>query len=104
MTNLQENGFPVVQSRFSSVYWPPLIHLAICLVSMLGYLVPSLQFLGILGSLLTIADFPLSIVTMMLAYSQHGELAAVFEVVVGTLWWYFLSWMVQFLAAKVRGK
>jgi hypothetical protein len=72
---------------------------------MLGYVVPSLQFLGILGSVLTVADFPLSIVTMMLAYSQHSEFAAAaFQVVVGTLWWYFLSWTVQFVAAKIRGE
>ena len=44
--------------RLHWFYWPPLIHLAICLIALLGYIVPSLQFLGILWSLLTIADMP----------------------------------------------
>ena len=83
---------------------PPLIHLAICLVAMLGYIVPSLQFLGILWSIVTIADIPVSIVTVVLAFGRHSVLAPVWAVVAGTLWWYLLCRTAEFLAAKIRGE
>ena len=89
--------------RLPWFYWPPLIHLAICLIALLGYIVPSLQFLGILWSLLTITDMPVSMVTMRLAFSQHGVLAGVWATVVGTLWWYLLCRAAAFLAGKMRG-
>jgi hypothetical protein len=89
--------------RLQWFYWPPLIHLAICLIALLGYIVPSLQFLGILWSLLAIADIPVSIVTMGLAFSQHGVLAGVWVTVVGTLWWYLLCRAAAFLAGKMKG-
>ena len=90
--------------RLRWFYWPPLIHLAICLIALLGYLVPSLQFLGILWSLLTIADIPVSMVTMRLAFSQHGVLAGVWATVVGTLWWYLLSRASDTVIRRLRAK
>jgi hypothetical protein len=86
------------------VYWPPLIHLAICLVAMLGYVIPSLQFLGILWSVVTIADFPVSLVTVGLAFSNNGVLAGIWAVVAGTLWWYLLCRTAEFLATKMKAK
>jgi hypothetical protein len=89
--------------RLDWFYWPPLIHLAICLLALAGYLVPNLQFLGILWSLLTIADMPVSMVTAGLAFSQHGVLAGIWVAVVGTLWWYLLCRAAAFLAGRMRG-
>jgi hypothetical protein len=71
---------------------------------MLGYLVPSLQFLGILWTVVTIADFPLSIVTVALAFSQHGVIAAVWALVAGTLWWYLLCRAAESLSTKMKVK
>lgn len=87
---------------FRWIYWPPLVHLAICLIALLGYVVPALQFLGILWSLLTIVDIPVSLVTAALAFSHHGVLAGLWATVVGTLWWYFLCRVAQSLAGKIR--
>jgi len=85
-------------------YWPPLIHLAICLIALVGYVVPSLQFLGILWSLVTIADIPVSMATMGLAFSQHGVLAGVWATVVGTLWWFLLSRAADMVIRRFRAK
>jgi hypothetical protein len=92
---------PVVRNRIRWIYVPPLVHLAICLVAMIGYIVPSLQFLGILWTILAIADFPLSAVTIMLAWG-HGALAAVWAVGAGTLWWYLLSLTAASLVGRIR--
>ena len=78
------------QKRFGWVYIPPLIHLVICLTAMSGYLVPRLQFLGILWSVITIVDLPVSLVTVALVW-KHEVLAGVWAVLAGTWWWYFLS-------------
>ena len=93
-----------LDKRFPWFYWPPLVHLAICLIAMLGYIVPSLQFTGILMSLVTIADIPVSFVTVGLAFSQHDVLAGIWVVVAGTLWWYLLCRTAAFLAAKIRSR
>ena len=77
---------------FKKVYILPLIHFAICMVAILAYaLPPGLQLLGILWVVLNVVDFPVSAVTIMFAASNHGFLAGAWTVVVGTLWWYFLS-------------
>ena len=91
------------KNRIRWVYWPPLVHLAICLIALLGYVVPGLEFLGILWSLLTIVDIPVSLVTAALAFSQHGVLAGIWATVVGTLWWLLLCLMADFLGRKIRG-
>ena len=85
------------------IYVAPLVHLGICLVAMLGYVAPSLQFLGILWSVMTIADIPVSMVTLALAFSRHGLLAGTWATVAGTLWWYLLCRTAEFLAGKIRG-
>ncbi len=70
---------------------------------MLGYVIPGLDFLGILFSLLTIADMPVSFVTVALAFSNHGALAGVWVIVAGTLWWYLLCLAAEFLSRKIGG-
>jgi len=79
-----------------------LIHLAICSVAILAYILPpQLQFLGILWVVLNIVDFPISVVTIALAW-RYGVLAGAWIVIVGTLWWYFLSMAASFLRRKLR--
>jgi hypothetical protein len=90
------------RDRFRWVYWPPLIHLAICLVAMLAYIVPSLQLLGMLQSVIAIADFPVSFVMLVLDFSSHGMLAWVWALIAGTMWWYLLCLTAEFLAARIR--
>ena len=77
--------------NFKPIYIPPLIHLGICAVALLAYVLPQqLQFLGILWVILNIIDFPVSIVAIAAAWA-NGVLAGAWIIVVGTLWWYFLS-------------
>jgi len=90
------------RNGFRWIYWPPLLHLAICLIALLAYVAPSLQFLGILWSLVVIADMPVSMVTIALA-SHHSVLAGTWATVAGTLWWYLLCRAAEFLAGKIRG-
>lgn len=82
------------KSRLPRVYWLPLMHFLVCIMAMSGFLVPQLQFLGILMTFVNIADLPISFVAFALSF-HHDALAWIWMVVVGTLWWYFLSWAVQ---------
>ena len=84
------------------VYILPSIHFAICLLSMLAYVLPpKLQFLGILWVVLNVVDFPVSGVAVMLAW-PNGFFAGAWIVVVGTLWWYLLSMAAVLLRRKLR--
>lgn len=85
------------------VHWVPMIHLVVCVIALFGYLAPALQFLGILMSVVTIVDMPISLVTIALAFSHHEVFAGIWVTVVGTLWWYLLCRIAEFLAAKIRG-
>ena len=70
---------------------------------MLGYVVPGLDFLGILFSLVTLADIPVSFVTIVLVFSNHAVLAGIWALVAGTLWWFLLCLTAETLARKIRG-
>jgi hypothetical protein len=85
------------------LYWLPLIHFAVCIIAMLGYAVPHLQFLGILMGFVNVVDLPISLVAFALSF-HHDVLAWMWTVVVGTLWWYLLGRAVQLLASKFRAK
>jgi hypothetical protein len=87
------------QKRIRWIYWPPLIHFGICITAMLGFVVPPLQFLGILMMFVNIADFPISLVGLALAF-HHGALAWIWIVGVGTLWWYLLARAAEFVFNK----
>ncbi len=76
------------QSRW--VYVLPILHLCVCSLALIGFVIPALQPWAIVFELLWIADFPFSIVGFILAW-QHPALAMIWMVVVGTLWWYALS-------------
>ena len=79
-----------IQVRFRWAYVPPGVHLLICLVALSGYIIPKLQFLGILWTVITVVDLPLSIVTIALAW-KYSLLAGTWAVIAGTWWWYFLG-------------
>lgn len=83
------------------VYVLPIAHLCACLISMSGHVVPQLQFLGIVWVFIVLVDFPVSAITYAIAW-KHGIVAGIWVVVVGTLWWYFLSRIVEIWVAKLR--
>jgi len=58
------------RKRFRWIYWPSLVHLAICLIALLGYVARESAVSGDTWSLLTIFDIPVSMVTIALAFSQ----------------------------------
>jgi hypothetical protein len=87
------------EKRLPLVYWLPLLHFAVCITAMLGFVVPQLQFLGILMMFVNIADLPISFVAFALSF-HHGALAWIWMVVVGTLWWYVLGRAAQFLHSR----
>ena|ERR1700732_4774412 len=71
-------------------YFLPVIHICACAITMSGHIVPSLEFLGTGWTYIMIADFPISLVAVALAWG-HGAVATAWIFVVGTVWWYLLS-------------
>ncbi|MGA7855560.1 MAG: hypothetical protein WCA15_19740 [Candidatus Acidiferrales bacterium] len=84
------------------VYLFPLAHLCLCLVSLPGYVIPGLQYWGILWTFIMTADLPISIVGYVLAFSGNSTLAVVWIFVAGTLWWYVLGCAFEFVIEKVK--
>jgi len=74
----------------------PCLHVCLWTVSYLGMVIPSLQYLGIIQSFMLLADLPISILAYVLAFNSPG-LAALWMLVGGTLWWYFLSCIAEHL-------
>jgi len=87
--------------RASWVYLLPLVHLSACLISMVGYLIPSLQYLGIVWVGIMLVDLPVSAIGYALAW-KHGTFTAIWVVVVGTLWWYLLGRGAELLINKLK--
>lgn len=88
------------RKRFHALYGAPIIHLALCLTMYSGIIVPRLQFLGILGTVVTLIDLPF-VTFGTIALSFHYPLLAIIcQVVGGTLWWYLLSWAFFTLNSK----
>jgi hypothetical protein len=70
----------------------------------LGYLVPSSEyFVGRVWTCLMLVDFPVSLITLALAW-KYSVLAAIWMVVVGTLWWYLLSRVAELVVRKFKGR
>ena len=89
--------------RLRWVHVVPLIHFFVCLAAFSGYVVNALQPLGILVSILVIADLPVSILYGVLAMSgQHDVLALGCLVLGGTAWWYGLCRTAEKIAMTVR--
>jgi hypothetical protein len=72
------------------VYFLPILHFCACLMSTLRYFVPGLQYLSVMWDFVVRVDFPISLVADALT-PKFAPLAAIWIVVVGTLWWYLLS-------------
>ncbi|MGC1968161.1 MAG: hypothetical protein WA673_17000 [Candidatus Acidiferrales bacterium] len=91
-----------VTSHKRWVYLFPLAHLCLCLVSIPGYVIPGLQYWGVLWTFITNADLPISIVAAVLAFSGNPTLGVVWIFVAGTLWWYVLGCALEFVINKVK--
>ena len=70
-------------------------------MSYIGYVVHSLQYLGIIFSVILLADLPISIVAYALAW-KYPAAAALWILVAGTSWWYLLSRGADYLARRYR--
>lgn len=72
------------------IYFLPILHFCACLMSTLRFFVPGLRYLSVMWDFVVRADFPISLVTDALTL-KFASLAAIWIVVAGTLWWYFIS-------------
>src|SRR5271168_3064948 len=89
------------RKKQSWIYFLPGLHLCACLFSMVGLVIPPLQFLGRYFSFLLIADLPVSILTIALLW-RYSTFAWVWILVAGTLWWYLLSRCADVLFSLIR--
>jgi hypothetical protein len=89
------------EKRSQWVYLLPATHLFACLISLSGYLVPQLQILGIVWVFIVLIDLPVSAIFYALAWN-HGVIAGIWVIVVGTWWWYFLGRKIESLINKIR--
>lgn len=89
--------------QFRWVYLVPLIHVCACLISMIGLIVPSLQYLGISWSFIMLADLPISLVAYGLGW-KYSVLADLWIFVAGTLWWYSLSCAAELVVRKFKAR
>ncbi len=92
---------PGAAKRFRWVYFPPLFHLSLCSLVVLGLTVPDLKSSVTTWNFLMLADLPISLVAFALAWN-HSSLAAVWIAVAGTLWWYLLACGVDFVLARFK--
>jgi len=83
------------------VYFLPSLHLSLCLVSMLGLLIPELQVLGIIWSFIMLADLPISIVAYAMGW-KYSWIGVIWIIGAGTLWWYALSCGLKFVYGRYR--
>jgi len=83
------------------VYFLPILHFCACLMSTLRYFVPGLQYLSVMWDFVVRVDFPVSLVAYALT-PQFAPIAAIWVLVVGTLWWYLLSRAGETLFHKIK--
>jgi hypothetical protein len=81
------------------IYFLPILHFCACLMSTLRYFVPGLQYLVVIWDFVLHADFPVSLVAYGLR-PKFAPLAAIWILVAGTLWWYVLSRVAEFMFNK----
>jgi len=84
----QSQQSEVVSAGYTSL---PLLHIAVCLLILLGYAVPKLEPLIMGTELLIFADLPISLPTVGWAMGYHVLPALASLFIAGTLWWYLLS-------------
>jgi hypothetical protein len=85
------------------VYLVPIIHLSACAISFIGYLIPSLQFFGIVWVFIVLVDLPVSAIFYALAW-KYSLIAGLWVVVVGTLWWYFLGRAIERWIKRIKAR
>src|SRR5271156_1435186 len=85
------------------VYFLPILHFCVCLMSTLRYFVPGLQYLSVMWDFVVRVDFPISLVANALT-PKFAPLAAIWVVVVGTLWWYLLSRVAEYLFDNFKSR
>src|ERR1700730_14439780 len=78
------------------IYFLPSLHLSACLISFVGILIPSLQYIGILFTFILAADLPISLPAYFLAW-KYPAFGLIWVFVVGTAWWYLLGRCAGFL-------
>ena len=76
------------------VYFLPILHFCACLMSMLRFFVPGLQYLRVIWDFVVRVDFPISLVAYALE-PNYAVFAGIWVVVAGTLWWYVLSRLLE---------
>jgi hypothetical protein len=81
------------------IYFLPILHFCACLMSTLRFFVPGLQYLSVMWDFVVRVDFPISLVADTLT-PKFAPLAAIWIVVAGTLWWYFISRAAETLVNK----
>jgi hypothetical protein len=86
---------------FRLAYLLPALHMGACLTSYIGLIFPKLQHLGIIFTLVLIADLPISLVAYFAA-RKYGLFAAAWTVVVGTLWWYVIGRTAECIIDRIR--
>jgi hypothetical protein len=69
---------------------------------MLGYVAPKLDYLGIIWTFVMFADFPISLLSYVVAW-RHEVIAQVWIVVAGTWWWYAISNLIIRLLIRYIG-
>ena len=89
--------------HFRWVYVLPILHLCVFAVANLGIFIPARQSLGVLETYLIAADLPVSLVVFALAW-HYPVLAEMWIMIVGTLWWYFLSRLLEMGVHKLLRK
>ena len=87
---MREFGKTKPSKSLAWVYLLPTVHLLACLAVLLTYVVPALQNVEGWWEPIIMADSPISVVGVGLAFS-HQVLACVWFTVAGTAWWYLLS-------------
>ena len=94
----------LIPLRYMSwVYLLPTLHLGAFAVSNLGFFIPSLQYLARLEGYIIVADLPISLVVFALAW-HYPVLAAIWLVIIGTLWWYLISRLLKLGVQKLLRK
>jgi hypothetical protein len=86
------------------VYWPPLAHLALCLIALLGRVIPGWIYLGDLFIPLIFLDLPFSGFAVGFMFANHGVLAVAWVVLAGTLWWFILSLEAESIVRRIRSR
>ncbi len=82
------------------IYLLPALHLCACLIGLVGYLLPNVQFLGMVFDFVFVADYPISFIAWLFAWNNPSFI--VLQTVLGTLWWYLLSRRVEALLVRFR--